>query len=101
MSPVLQIFSELHLPHWLIIAGSALVALGVVGLLIQRIRAPTSEQYEDPESIDKEIAENLHRAELSAPKIDSERGRADDPLFKPRRHAPDFGGSKPRNGPDG
>jgi hypothetical protein len=101
MSPVLQIFSELHLPHWLVIAGSALVALGVVGLLIQRIRAPTSEQYEVPESIDQEIAESLHRAELSASKIDSERGRPDDPLFKPRRHAPDFGGSKPRNGLNG
>ena len=58
MSHVLDMLSEFRLPHWLIIAGSALVALGVVGL-IQRIRAPTFEQYEDPESIDKEIAENL------------------------------------------
>jgi len=71
MSPVLQILSELHLPHWLIIAGSALAALGFVGLIIQRIRAPTSEQNEDPESSDKEIAENLDRSE---PKIDRGRG---------------------------
>jgi hypothetical protein len=56
---VLDMLSEFRLPHWLIIAGSALVALGFVGLIIRRIRGPTSEQYEDPESIDKEIAENL------------------------------------------
>jgi hypothetical protein len=91
MSHVLDMLSEFRLPHWLMIAGSALVALGVVGLLIQRIRAPRSEQYEDPESIDKEIAESLNRDDLSAPKIGSEGERPDDPLFKSRR-APDFGG---------
>jgi len=42
---VLDMLSEFRLPHWLIIAGSALVALGFVGLIIRRIRAPTSEQY--------------------------------------------------------
>jgi len=41
MSHVLDMLSELQLPHWLIIAGSALIAFGVVGLIIRRsLRAP-------------------------------------------------------------
>jgi hypothetical protein len=40
MSRVLQIFSELQLPHWLILGGSALVAFGVVGLIVRSIRTP-------------------------------------------------------------
>ena len=44
MSHVLDILSELRLPHWLMFAGGVLVVLGTVGLVIHRIMAPKSEQ---------------------------------------------------------
>jgi hypothetical protein len=44
MSRVLQIFSELHLPQWLILGGSALVAFGVAGLIIGNVRTPKTEE---------------------------------------------------------
>lgn len=33
-------FEMMQTPHWLIVAGSALVIVGALGLLVQRIRAP-------------------------------------------------------------
>jgi|tagenome__1003787_1003787.scaffolds.fasta_scaffold20438221_1 hypothetical protein len=42
MSHVLDMLSELRLPHWLMFGGGVLVVLGTIGLVIHRIMAPTA-----------------------------------------------------------
>lgn len=37
-------FEMMQTPHWLIVAGSALVIVGALGLLVQRIRAPKTDE---------------------------------------------------------
>lgn len=44
MSHVLDMLSELQMPHWLIFAGGVLVVLGTIGLVIRRIMASKSDQ---------------------------------------------------------
>jgi heme/copper-type cytochrome/quinol oxidase subunit 2 len=35
---VADLLSELHLPHWLIVAGVALVVIGALGIVVRRLR---------------------------------------------------------------
>jgi len=69
MSHVLDMLSELQLPHWLIIAGSALVALGIVGLIIRRgVRAPKTEEDDDTARPDRaEVEPTSPPADPEAP----------------------------------
>lgn len=37
-------FEMMQLPHWLIVAGGALVILATIGSIVQRIRAPETDE---------------------------------------------------------
>jgi len=73
----MQLLSAIELPHWLMIAGAGLVAIGFIGLALARNRETATKSDSDDDSV--ESLEQRLRMPPMPPLLDSSRRKPPDP----------------------